>query len=70
MRSTADTTISAFFYFVCPSKIFDTTASLRESTRYDVPDAGMQDPWQQLGVTEITVIEPGNFAEPTKLPNR
>jgi hypothetical protein len=55
------------YYFVCPSKIFDTTASLRKSTRYDVPDAGMQDPWQQLGVTEITVIEPGNFAAPTKI---
>jgi hypothetical protein len=55
------------YYFVCLSKIFDTTASLRKSTRYDVPDAGMQDPWQQLGVTEITVIEPGNFAEPTKI---
>lgn len=27
----------------------------------------MQDPWQQLGVTEITVIEPGNFAEHTKI---
>ncbi len=55
------------YYFVCPSKLFGTTASLRKSTRYDVPDKGMQDPWQQLGVTEITVIEPGNFATPTKI---
>jgi hypothetical protein len=55
---------SDVFYFISPSKQFGSVRSQRHNTRYDVSERDLKDPWQQLGVTEITVIEPGNFSEP------
>lgn len=53
------------YYFISPSKQFGTVRSQRHNTRYDVSDRDLRDPWQQLGVTEITIIEPGTFASTT-----
>ena len=57
----------AVFYFISPSKQFGTVRSQRHNTRYDVSERDLKDPWQQLGVTEITIIEPGDFASPTSI---
>jgi hypothetical protein len=55
------------YYFVSPSKQFGTVRSQRHNTRYDVSNRDLRDPWQQLGVTEITIIEPGTFASATAI---
>lgn len=55
----------AVYYFVSPSKIYSKAEGQRKNTRYQVDDKLLKDPWQQLGVTEITVIEPGAFAPAT-----
>lgn len=55
----------AVYYFVSPSKIYSKAEGQRKHTRYQVDDRLLKDPWQQLGVTEITVIEPGGFAPAT-----
>ncbi|MBF8776274.1 RNaseH domain-containing protein [Pseudomonas fulva] len=55
------------YYFVSPSKIYSKAEGQRKNTRYQVDDKLLKDPWQQLGVTEITVIEPGSFAPPTAI---
>lgn len=31
-------------------------------TRYDIEQARLKDPWQQLGVTEFVVIQAGDFS--------
>ncbi|XVN15674.1 RNaseH domain-containing protein [Pseudomonas corrugata] len=49
------------FYFVSPSKQFGSVRSQRDNTRYDVQERDLRDPWQQLGVTEIAIIQPGAF---------
>lgn len=49
------------FYFVSPSKQFGSVRSQRDNTRYDVRERDLRDPWQQLGVTEIAIIQPGAF---------
>lgn len=51
----------AVFYFVSPSKVYGSTSSQRYSTRYDADPIGLKEPWQQLGITEITLIEHGSF---------
>lgn len=53
------------FFFVSPSKQFGSIRSLRDNTRYDVSGRNLKDPWQQLGVTEIVVMAPGDFSNPT-----
>jgi len=55
------------YYFVSPSKIYSKAEGQRKNTRYQVDDKLLRDPWQQLGVTEITIIEPGSFASPTAI---
>ncbi|WP_460044613.1 RNaseH domain-containing protein [Pseudomonas sp. S2_H01] len=55
------------YYFVSPSKLYNATISFRKHTRYDVSGRDLKDPWQQLSVTEITVIEPGHFATATQV---
>jgi hypothetical protein len=55
------------YYFISPSKQFGTVRSQRHNTRYDVSERDLRDPWQQLGVTEITIIEPGTFASATAI---
>lgn len=55
----------AVYYFVSPSKIYSKAEGQRKNTRYQVDDRLLKDPWQQLGVTEITVMEPGAFAPAT-----
>ncbi|WP_183154159.1 RNaseH domain-containing protein, partial [Pseudomonas savastanoi] len=52
---------SSVFYFVSPSKQFGSARSQRHNTRYDVQERDLRDPWQQLGVTEIAIIQPGAF---------
>ncbi|MOA34073.1 hypothetical protein D3C78_1554210 [compost metagenome] len=52
---------ASVFYFVSPSKQFGSVRSQRENTRYDVSERDLRDPWQQLGVTEITIIATGAF---------
>lgn len=53
------------FYFVSPSKQFGSIRSLRDNTRYDVSGRNLKDPWQQLGVTEIVIMEAGTFPNST-----
>ena len=55
------------YYFISPSKQFGTVRSQRYHTRYDVSPRDLRDPWQQLGVTEIAIIEPGAFASATAI---
>jgi len=55
------------YYFVSPSKIYSKASGQRNNTRYQVDDELLKSPWQQLGVTEITIIDPGHFASPTTL---
>ncbi|WP_447739451.1 RNaseH domain-containing protein [Pseudomonas laurentiana] len=57
----------AVYYFVSPSKIYSKAEGQRKNTRYQVGDFLLADPWQQLGVTEITVIEPASFASSTAI---
>ncbi|KGI92834.1 hypothetical protein MD26_13425 [Pseudomonas sp. H2] len=57
----------AVYYFVSPSKIYSKAGGQRKNTRYQVDDFLLADPWQQLGVTEITVIEPASFASSTAI---
>ncbi|RML93239.1 RNaseH domain-containing protein [Pseudomonas savastanoi] len=57
----------AVYYFVSSSNQYLALRSHRHSTRYDVNSRGLRDFWQQLGVTEITVIEPGQVASPTAI---
>jgi hypothetical protein len=52
------------FYFIAPSKQFGSVRSQRGNTRYDVSERDLRDPWQQLGVTEIAILEPGTIANP------
>lgn len=56
---------ASVYYFVSPSKIYSKAQGQRKNTRYQVDDKQLKDPWQQLGVTEITVIEPGAFESST-----
>ncbi|AHY44184.1 RNaseH domain-containing protein [Stutzerimonas decontaminans] len=56
---------ASVFYFVSPSKQYGSVRSQRENTRYDVSERDLRDPWQQLGVTEITIITPGAFSTAT-----
>lgn len=57
----------AVYYFVSPSKIYSKAEGQRKNTRYQVDDFLLADPWQQLGVTEITIIEPASFASSTAI---
>lgn len=57
----------AVFYFVSPSKLFGSVRSQRGKIRYDVSARELRDPWQQLGVTEITIIAAGVFASTTAI---
>lgn len=50
------------YYFVSPSNQFLSVRSQRHKTRYDVSERELKDPWQQLGVTEIAIIDPGHFS--------
>lgn len=49
-------------YFVSHTKQYNRVESQRKHTRYDIPQARLRDPWQQLGVTEMVVIQDGNFS--------
>ncbi|MBV5519346.1 DUF3893 domain-containing protein [Pseudomonas aeruginosa] len=53
------------YYFVAPSKQYGSVRSQRNNTRYEISEKDLRDPWQQLGVTEITIIRAGSFAHPT-----
>lgn len=55
------------YYFVSPSIQFGAVRSQRHNTRYDVSERDLRDPWQQLCVTEITLIETGTFASATAI---
>ncbi|MNM47685.1 hypothetical protein D3C81_586570 [compost metagenome] len=55
------------YYFVSPSKIYSKAIGQRHNTRYQVDDEMLQSPWQQLGVTEITILDAGAFANQTAL---
>lgn len=55
------------YYFVSPSKIYSKAEAQRHNTRYQVDDEWLQTPWQQLGVTELTVLDAGAFSNPTTL---
>ena len=54
-------------YFVSHTKQFNRVASQRKHTRYDIPQGRLRDPWQQLGVTEMVVIQEGNFSNAREL---
>ncbi|QGZ31213.1 RNaseH domain-containing protein [Stutzerimonas stutzeri] len=58
---------ASVYYFVSSSNQYLKLRSHRHNTRYDVNTRGLRDFWQQLGVTEITIIEPGELANPTTL---
>jgi len=51
------------YYFVSESKQYNRVSSQRKHTRYDVPQARLRDSWQQLGVTEMVIIQHGRFAD-------
>jgi len=53
---------SDLYYFVSPSNQYGRVISQRKSTRFDILDRSLRDPWQQLGVTEIAVISSASFA--------
>jgi hypothetical protein len=54
-------------YFVSHTKQYGRVASQRKHTRYDIPQGRLRDPWQQLGVTEMVVIQEGNFSSTREL---
>ncbi|RMV46740.1 hypothetical protein ALP09_04763 [Pseudomonas amygdali pv. lachrymans] len=58
---------ASVYYFVSSSNQYLKLRSHRHNTRYDVNTRGLRDFWQQLGVTEITIIEPGQLANPTAI---
>lgn len=53
---------SDLYYFVSPSYQYGRVISQRKKTRFDIVDRSLCDPWQQLGVTEIALINQGSFA--------
>lgn len=55
------------YYFTSYSKTYNSVGSQRKQTRYDLPPARLRDPWQQLGVTELVIIKPGNFSSPNDI---
>lgn len=55
---------TSVFYFVSCSNQYLALRSHRHKTRYDVDSRALRDFWQQLGVTEIAVIDPGAVASP------
>lgn len=52
---------ASLYYFVSPSNQYGRVISQRHNTRFDVVNRALRDPWQQLGVTEIALLRPGNF---------
>ncbi|RJX75021.1 DUF3893 domain-containing protein [Pseudomonas sp. LS-2] len=50
------------YYFTSFTKHYSRMQSQRHQTRYDIRQSRLRDPWQQLGVTEFVVIQPGDFA--------
>lgn len=55
------------YYFASPSKIYSKARVQRHNTRYQVDDEQLQSPLQQLGVTEITILDAGGFTNQTAL---
>lgn len=49
------------FYYVSPSNALRMTRAQRHATRYDIDRASLREPWQQLGVTEIAIMDKGSF---------
>jgi hypothetical protein len=50
------------YYFTSYTKHYSRMRSQRSNTRYDIVQARLRDPWQQLGVTEFVMIQTGDFA--------
>ncbi|RON51970.1 DUF3893 domain-containing protein [Pseudomonas frederiksbergensis] len=51
------------YFHVSPSKLYASKGhSQRYNTRYDVNPYQLEDAWQQLGVTEMTIIREGLFS--------
>lgn len=51
------------YYFTSYSKTYNKVRSHRYHTRYDVTQSQLKDSWQQLGVTELVMIQNGNFGD-------
>ncbi|WP_176472323.1 hypothetical protein [Pseudomonas sp. Irchel 3H7] len=49
-------------YFVSHTKQYSRVKSQRKHTRNDIPQGRLRDPRQQLGVTEMVVIQEGSFS--------
>lgn len=50
------------YYFTSYTKHYSRMVSQRQHTRYDIVQARLRDPWQQLGVTAFVMIQTGDFA--------
>ncbi|RRV10820.1 DUF3893 domain-containing protein [Pseudomonas sp. v388] len=55
------------YYFTSYTKHYSRLISQRSSTRYDIAQSKLREPWQQLGVTEFVMIQEGEYATADRL---